>query len=386
MSARVPYLAGLLGGSRPPHPQSTSLRPPRRLFAPELPFAQRLPLDTPPSRPPSAQTTSEALTSRTPRAGSTMSADLARGSSLAHGTSTGSPPIRAGSPRLHDTHSHEDQRTRVQEQPGWMPSKQPGVGVRSPWTAAGDAPGAHGERNRPAGPSAGDPRYVTGLTPRRPGEQAAPGPFAAQSGEPASSSTGRAGSDPRTETGAGVARSPTGSISSFAEGNTVSAALAVAAARSLAERVRREPDASDAALALPAARLAASDGGYPGSAVGAHTSREGAQGTASEAEPRPGSLIPAPPADRLADWLGIRALSSDLPPGAEPKQRNASARVSIGTIEVTVVPPPASTPPVAASVGPPAAQLSAQPAHAANRPVADQLRLGARRWYGMAQA
>jgi hypothetical protein len=362
-SARVPYLAGLIAGSRS---QDTSLRPPRRLFAPELPFTQGLPLDAPPSTPIPAQATAEVSASGNPATGSAAAADLARGRSLT-------------------VRSDGDLHTRVQGQPGWMLSRLPGAGARSPWTtAAGEdpgAPGAHRERDRPAGPPAGDPQSVTSLTPRRAGDMTPPRPFAAQSGTPTSPNADRAGSDLRTEMGAGVARS--GEVPSAAEGDAVSAAVALArAARSLVERGGTEHGASDAALAFAAGRSAAPDASSPGSAVGTRVSKEDSPDLTSEAEPRLGSLIPAPAADRL----GIRALTSDLPPGTESKQRGAAARVSIGTIEVTVVPPPAPAPPVAASVGLPAQQPSARPAPASNRPVADQLRLGARRWYGMAQA
>jgi hypothetical protein len=391
MSTRVPYLAGLLGGSRPTRPQDTSLQPPRRLFAPELPFAQGLPLEARSSTPTPAQATAETLAPGTltagPAAGAATGANLMRGGPLSAAMTPGSASTRAESRSLHSTRSHEDPHSRDQEQPGWTAGGQPGAGVRPPWTAAGDAPGAHGERNRPAGPASGDPRSLTSLAPRRPGELAPPRPFAAQSGEPASSDAGRAGSEPHTETSAGVARSPTGGHPSVAESDAVSAALALAtAARGLVGPDRREPRANSPALALSAARSAARDPSSPGFTAGAHAGEEGVRDPTSEAESRPGSPIPAPAADRLADWLGLRALSSDLPPGAESKQRGASARVSIGTIEVTVAPPPAPVPPVAAGIGRPAAQPSNRASPGSGRPVADQLRLGARRWYGMAQA
>jgi hypothetical protein len=387
MSARVPYLAGLLGGSRPPRPQDASLRPPRRLFAPALPFAQGLPPDALPATPTPAQTTVEASAYGNPATGSAggvaAGADLARGRSLADATSADGTLTPAGSPRLHTIRSDGDLHTRVQEQTGWMPSRQPGAGARSRGTAAAGegagAPGSHRERDRLAGALSGDPRSVTSLTQRHPGDMTPARPFAAQSGEPVSSNAGRAGSELHTETGAGVARS--GGIPSVAEGDAVSAALALArAARGLVERDRPEHGASDAALALAAGRSAAPDTSSPRSAVGTRVSKEDTRGLTSEAEPRLGSLIPAPAANRL----GIRALTSDPPP--ESKQRGAAARVSIGTIEVTVVPQPTPAPPMAAGVGLPAQQPSAPPAHASNRPVADQLRLGARRWYGMAQA
>jgi hypothetical protein len=61
------------------------------------------------------------------------------------------------------------------------------------------------------------------------------------------------------------------------------------------------------------------------------------------------------------------------------------ARVSIGTIEVTVT-PPASAPPATAFPPPqPPPPPSGPPSSLTGSPAADRLRDGLRRWYGTAQ-
>jgi hypothetical protein len=95
-----------------------------------------------------------------------------------------------------------------------------------------------------------------------------------------------------------------------------------------------------------------------------------------------------PPLDAERQALAPASLLPAPLPGQ--RQRHAAPpRVSIGTIEVTVTPPP--PPPAApASIsnpsGVPPALAPAPAGPATPRPVREQLRLGERRWYGMAQA
>jgi hypothetical protein len=95
-----------------------------------------------------------------------------------------------------------------------------------------------------------------------------------------------------------------------------------------------------------------------------------------------------PPLDTERRALAAASLLPAPLPG-QRQRRAAPPRVSIGTIEVTVTPPP-PPPPAPASIsnppGVPAALAPAAAGPAPPRPVREQLRLGERRWYGMAQA
>lgn len=72
-------------------------------------------------------------------------------------------------------------------------------------------------------------------------------------------------------------------------------------------------------------------------------------------------------------------------PEQRPRRTNGP-RVSIGTIEVTVTAVPAAPTSTSTPTPPVPGPAPAAAGPAAARPVREQLRLGERRWYGMAQA
>ena len=120
-------------------------------------------------------------------------------------------------------------------------------------------------------------------------------------------------------------------------------------------------------------------------------------GSATAVDANPLDDRTSPPADRPQDdHIAPRTAIHDLLPVPRPvveqpggSRRHpgaaAGARVSIGTIEVTVVPPPA---PAVRDVATPAQTARSRPragSALAVRPGSDRLRDGLRRWYGTAQ-
>jgi hypothetical protein len=121
------------------------------------------------------------------------------------------------------------------------------------------------------------------------------------------------------------------------------------------------------------------------------TDARAAPGATDDAEPGRASE-PPPVRDLLPPLIAEQgpAAASGAEPGEQRREPQVPRpRVSIGTIEVTVVPPPPAPVAPAAGAGAPAAQAlprwpgpSARPAVTAG---ADRLRDGVRRWYGTAQ-
>jgi hypothetical protein len=394
MSARVPYLAGLFSESSP---RGASLRPPRRLFAPDLPLAPGASLEGAVSEPTGEASAADALTG-TPTATGTFARDASSpattaGAAGSAGAGTdgvrlpvGRSPGDPGGP----SPTHGQTRRGLYGMGGW---ELPGMGAFPPSgggapTATGADPRSSGsllEHANPTGSLA--PRALPGSSPGGP-----PGrPFSVGSAQPRAASATRGGSELPPNGGAGNEHISAGALSPAAD-DSKRTSIGRATPSNGGEPAESGAGAAPGSLpTIPGAGVPSSGAGLPGT-------HDPHPGLTLEPDPRAslpassrglgeraasGQLIPSPGSDRRGHgWM----FASDLFPGAGSEHRPAPARVSIGTIEVTVLPPPAPASVAPAGSAGLAALHRSQPAAAGgSAPVADQLRLGARRWYGMAQ-
>jgi hypothetical protein len=385
MKARVAYLAGLLPESRPHG--APLVRPPRRLFTPDLPFVPGTPGDAAAPSATAQPSNLDAIAPGRPSASGGASDALTAGATVDTSRAAGVLARAGSAPLLHEGSRPLTGPDAMRAQSrDWTPRGQPQMGAfPSGTTTAGAAPSAGtGHDRAPAShgaQSAGSHlRHASG-----PALQAASrAPFAAQSATPRAPGAAHELSAPAIATAEGIARlrsaahSPSGDRSPHAPGTH--------------EPGAHEQDARGATpltgeLTEP---TAAPTRGAPSKppAAGSPGLLQPHAGTqrgpiASEPAAHAELLAPAPVPERR----GPRTPSAyDSLAGGAHERRAAPARVSIGTIEVTVLPPPAPAPPPPASVARPAESPSARPPAGSTQPVADRLRLGERRWYGMAQA
>jgi hypothetical protein len=356
MSARVPYIAGLLPGAKGRSPQ---LRPRRRLFETDL--------------PPVLAPDSDAGHARDARTLTAPPLDVAS--------------IRASAP------------------PAAPEAPSPASAIDRPPPSPNLTPRLP---EPPVFPIA-DPSARTA----RPAMDSQPSAPSAPGRPPALEAHPRGAPAPNSQPAAHLARRPVG-----AHERAVSAAPSAPAAREpapehpplLTPRVAADREGGRGSLgnALEApregrvpARAQSAPGRGDGLSHRAPPSRSGLSAfhDAPAHSPEPGRGHAASTRQRQAPEThppldsDQRALApASLLPAPLPGQRQRHAappRVSIGTIEVTVTPPP--PPPAApASIsnppGVPPALAPAPAGPATPRPVREQLRLGERRWYGMAQA
>jgi hypothetical protein len=203
---------------------------------------------------------------------------------------------------------------------------------------------------------------------------------------------------------AGHERPPGSRVSSLWEGPVeLPAAVELAPAAGRPDR-RAGPLSPGAPVALPVAPPSAPSS-WPGPIAPAGSRQDhraddaGAAAVARRAEVGPGALGPGGTTDldRSREPAAIRDLTpqpiSNSPPVAMPRTEPGEPlvpprpRVSIGTIEVTVV-PPAPPAPAVREIQPPAPVTrgwSRSPSAFAASAGADRLRYGFRRWYGTAQ-
>jgi hypothetical protein len=399
MRARVPYLAGLVSESPP---RGASLRPARRLFAPDLPLAPGASLEA-----------AAGLT------GDVSAADALTGAGMATGTfarDASSLTTTAGAVGAGADGARLPEVGRSSSDPGGLSHGQtpwglPGIRALPPRLADGNAPEATSADARSAGFPLEYAKPTGSLTPRMsPG--ASPGgpsgrPFSVGSTQPRAT---RGGSELPPDGGAGNEHMSAGALSHPAADGSKRASTGREAGRDTPSNGGEPAESGGAASGslptIPGAGVPSSGAGLPGTLdphpgltlapdprAGLPVSSRGlAQRTLSGQDTPSDHLIPSPGSDQLSPLPGSDGrghgwmFASDLFPGAGSEHRAAPARVSIGTIEVTVLPPPAPAPVAPASPAGLAAPHRSQPAAAGgSAPVADQLRLGARRWYGMAQ-
>jgi hypothetical protein len=358
MSARVPYIAGLLPGAKGRSPQ---LRPRRRLFETDL--------------PPVLAPDSDAGHARDARTLTAPPLDVAS--------------IRASAP------------------PAAPQAPSPASAIDRPPSSPNLTP-------QPAEPAAfpiADPSARTA----RPAMDPQPSAPSVPGRPPALEAHPRDAPAPNSQSATHLARQPVG-----AHERAVSAAPSAPAAREpapehpalltprvAADRAGGRGSLGDALEAPREGRAPARAQGAPGRGDAlshpAQPSRPAVSAThdAPAHPPEPGRDHAAsaqrrqapealPPLDTERRALAAASLLPAPLPG-QRQRRAAPPRVSIGTIEVTVTPPPPPPPPPApASMsnppGVPAALAPAAAGPATPRPVREQLRLGERRWYGMAQA
>ena len=377
MKAQVPYLARLARQvARPP-----MLKPPRQLFTDDI---------DPPVR--SADTPGSARRHAVDPASPSPPVSLPRSDSGRQ-----QPALEATA----SVPAEETERARETGRQDRSVTVEPGVAVNSPdtptvsaWPEPAAGPGAPPDSvdmtwpPPVAPPGAGHPE-VASVAAASPANPAGTRPGTAPTG-PLPSRT------PRPAAGSGPARPPGSWVSALRE-RPVELPEAIEHAPAAGQADRRAAPVSRAVPAVPAVPAAPPPGPGPIAPAGSRQD----QHTDDAAVARRAALGPeAPGAEGVADLDGsseptpvrdlMPKLTSDHLPAAIPRTEPGQPlvprrpRVSIGTIEVTVVPPAPAVreirPPVPVTRG-----WSRPPSPFAASAGADRLRNGLRRWYGTAQ-